>query len=350
MTTGVINPIQWSPDSRHFLVPHRGEFGDGRRVGLFANDGSLIRSYAGFAEVVWLDSERLVLSKGLYDERNNRLRTPSGHERSASFLASLSSPDIEELEADLGFAKSNGHGALAVGCLDCSSDPHRTRVWSDDGSLSKAFTGYPLRWSMDGTRLLLEHPVDPVPYTRRWPEIRAWPGMRRVWADRSSGGILLDPNWQRFAQYDEGRGPQDDGVTVEITQFATGEQVTFTAEASGLAAWDAGGRLVIVDYDSKDAFVYAGDGALLDIWEDVGDDVTASLNGSTLAFWYSNTFEDQVESRTITLARGGHLIELIAPAPFDTGFGATHISPDGRHVAILVFEGQHPRLLLTTVV
>lgn len=345
---GSIGQINWSPDSSYVLIAKGQAAGPGvaQSVGVFDSDGILVQSLQGADEAVWLDNQHVIITRwqrrAAPDSQWEVVRAPSGWPVGDSFLVALESDDVQELDVDLAGAISNGHGALAIsGCGACDPDRswHEQRVyqiWTLDGEPTKSLPGLPIAWSLEGDRLLIEHPLGDGPNRDSWPEIVSWPTLERVYADRDvRAELLLDPSWSRAAYGEDIRDK-----TVTVVDLATRDAATFATEHPSLGAWDAAGRLIMDDYSTASAAAYKVDGTVVAQWPGVGNTVTSSADGSTIAFYYF----DQLEGpNVITILTGDAVRGLKAPGPISLGPGPV-LSRDGS--ALIVEVLGEPTLLL----
>lgn len=341
------NPfLAWSADGQHILVvrtsvndPASSQF-----VDVFDRDGNLIQTFQGYDDAVWLDSERIALS--VYKRASGQIVSQErvGIPEASSFVARLGSNDVEAVDANLAYARSNGHGALAImTCWICRRGVGWYRevayqIWTWEGGLTAKQRGAPYAWSRSGDRLLVEHPLESGPTRDSWWEIVTWPGLDRY----ARGGGVFDADFTRSARwYGDGEGVPG---RIEVTKLLTGRQESFeNPYESGNAAWDADGRLVLTDYESGEATAHALDGSVLDRWDRVGNYVSTSADHSTLVFWYWDQLD---EPQVLSVLKDTELTSVTTPAPFFVGFDAVHVSPDGSAMVIVCYLAGQERALL----
>lgn len=334
--------LAWSPDGQHILIVRRSVNApaSSQFVDVFDRDGTLVQTFAGYDDAVWLDSDRVVLS--IY-ERNGAsgeiVLQKIGVPEATSFVARLGSDGVEAVDANLADARPNGQGALAVEtCWICRQGVGWYReaayqIWTMEGGLTAKQQGLPYQWSKSGDRLLVEHPLQSGP-TRdsRW-EIVSWPGLDRY----AQGDGVLDADFERSARWRWSGAGQP--TRVEVADLATGQHQSFEDPyEGGNAAWDSSGRLVLTDYETGNASAHALDGSVLERWDRVGNYISSSADHSTLVFWYW----DQVDGpQFLSVLREGGLSRVATPVQFSVGFDAVHVSPDGTAMVIVSVIGSN---------
>ena len=328
---GASASMSWSPNGEHLAVaagPASGAAAS-QMVQIFTGDGALVMRLQGADELLWLDDSRFVVSTW------NRRPTPggndweiavdrSGHIPASSVLITLTGDDEMPLDVDLGGGLSNGQGAVAIKvCPDCDADDPQFSVWTPSGSLSSPRSGSARRWSGDGTKLWLEHPTEEGPAARRWPEIVTWPDLETYYSDEEGGGLVPDVGWTKHAYVGDGE--------VVIVDLESGAETRFPAEAYGLVVWDFMGRVLVDDYDSASVYVYDVQGNLVESWPQVGNWLTASVDGTTVVSWY---FDQRSGPNPLSVWRMGVLSELILPGRMVSR--SPLLSADGSRLAVIV--------------
>jgi hypothetical protein len=302
-------------------------------VDLYRADGGPLKSITGADEAVWLDSERLIVTTWLRRQVGQAWEVVygvGGQPVSESHIAFVSSDNVEAVEDELAGAISNGRGILAAPrCGQC--DPNESRhsqrsfvLWTESEGATQEFPGEETAFSLSGDELLVLHPLGDGPNRRSWPEILEVPGLHSVYsAPDLREPVVLDPTWSYAAHWS--------GQSVHIVDLSTNADDSFATDHIGPGAWDASGRLVKVDYDSASAGAYTRQGVLEMTFDDVGNSITSSADGSALALW----FFDQVEgTNTIGLVRGNSVAYVSVPGQLVTLPGPL-LSPTGSAIAIV---------------
>lgn len=323
--------MSWSPNGEHLAVAAgpASSAAERQTAQIFTGDGTLVMSLQGPDELLWLDDSRLIVSSWI------RRPTPggnawelvvdtSGHIRSSSVLVPLAGDDQIPLDVDLGGGLSNGQGAVAIdACPECDSDHPQFAVWTPSGPLSPPRSGRATRWSADGRKLLLEHPIEGGPAAKRWPEIVTWPDLDNYFADQNGGRLAPDVGWTKHAYVDDGE--------LVIVELNSGKETRFPAEASGLVVWDFMGRVLVDDYDSSSVFAYDVGGNLVESWPHVGNWIAASVDGMTVVSWF---FDQITGPNPLAVWRMGVLSDLTLPGRMVSR--SPLLSDDGERLAIVV--------------
>lgn len=310
----------WSPDGRWLIIWDDVVNGAPQDHHLRLDDaqGNLVRTLDG-DRAIWLDAGSFVLVR-------------SG----ASFLGTVDSDALTPISGT--FPKgvvSNGHGALAYasGAPDAAE---QYVVWTRDGT-SDPRPGRPLAWSRDGSRLAVWHRVDTVVQTREpsgWLEVVGWPDLRPIAAvrDQAVGAIPapFDPSG-RYLPFFAGR--------LYVLDLTTGSvRAVGPAGASNQFAWDRASNLVIADGNGS-VTIYDVGGASLGVETNVGDSVTASADGSTVALYFSQGRQQLV------LLGDGEPRSITAPGPVQP---EPRLSPDGSKLVVVCAVGSGVEVLLLT--
>ena len=278
--------LAWSPDGAHILIARRKtNFGaSDQYIDIYDASGALIQSFEGFDEGVWLDDQRIVLTTWQRGPQYNIEYPNLGSPNAASFLGAVGSHDPSPLNVNLAYARSNGHGVLAVDrCLICAKGVGFYRdagyaVWTPDGGLTKPKPGLLEAWSQEGDRALIDHLLASGPASPRWYEVVTWPSFVRV----ARGGGTLNADFTWSARW-KSSGDTTDG---QLINLATSAETAFTfASSGGEGAWNAAGQLVLADYVTGDATVIAPDGTVAGHWPQLGPRISPSTDHSVLAFY-----------------------------------------------------------------
>ncbi len=306
---------------------------------VYSRDGSVLTTIGGADEAVWLDAAHFIVSSwhrrpGPVDAGSEVVIGPGGHPEATSFLVPVDGLEAEELEVGLAGAVSNGTGVLAITtCRACQGANAMFRAWTLEAGLSDQQPGDPTSWSISGDRLLLEHPLGEGPTSDRWMEIVTWPEFQHYYGSRAdTNAFVLDPNWQKRATWA--------GDVANIIVLPSGETVsTFTAPLTGTAVWDASDRLLIAEYSTASAVAYNMSGDRVAAWDDIGQQVMTSPDGSTMAWWH---FDDG-SRHDLNLIRGDEFQRVELPGPLDQ----LRLSPDGLSIVAVVFVGDMFSVLLS---
>ena len=320
-------------------APPRDQF-----VDLLDAEGILVRTFVGYDESFWLDESRIILTTYERGGQGEIEYDYLGFPTAISSIATIGQQPAE-IGTSLAGGESNLHGAVAVAdCVLCEYEEDNWhgevgyRIWTDDGQLTDVRPGDATAWSLDGDRLLVEHPLEDGPTRRSTWEILTWPGFDRY----ARGDGVLDADFTRAARWHSSgeSGP----TTVTVVDLVNGRKQIFEDPyLGGDATWDSEGRLVLTDYDTGNATAHALDGAVLDRWDRVGNYVSTSADHSTLVFWYWDQLD---EPQVLSVLKDTELTSVTTPAPFFVGFDAVHVSPDGSAMVIVCYLAGQERALL----
>lgn len=317
---------------------------DAQRIELFTAEGVLVKSINGADEAVWLDSERLIVSTWLRRQVGAAWEVvygTNGEPLSESYLTFVAADQVHVIEDELAGAISNGRGFLAAPrCGGCDpGEPWHTQrsfvVWREAEGAAQELPGEEIAWSSAGDQLLVAHPLGDGPNRKSWPEIIAVPELRSVYrAPDLQEPVVLDPTWTRAAHWRDNN--------VNVIDLRTSESRSFETNHVGPGAWDASGRLVMVDYNSASAAAYTQDGAIEETFDNVGNSMTSSADGSTLALWYF----DQIDgTNPLALIRDDSVTRVALPGPIVTMPGP-QLSPSGTAVAVTVLSDPRMRMFV----
>jgi hypothetical protein len=333
--------VQWAPDGRHFTIPrrHPGSAAEAQAVELFSQDGSVLTTISSADEAVWLDATSFVASTwhrrtGPLDSGSEVVIGPGGHPESTSYVVSADGLAVEELDVSLAGAVSNGAGVLATTtCRLCDGVGTVFRSWSVGSGLSQESSGVPISWSAAGDQLLVEHPLGEGPSKDRWMEILSWPGLDHFYGSREqTDALILDPDWQRRASW------ADDVVDIDMLSSG-GTVATFEAPLTGEVVWDSADRLIIGDYSKASVQAYDLTGEIVASWDDIGQQVILSPDGSLMAWWH---FDDG-SRYDLTLIGDDTVERHDLPGPIDQ----LAFSPDGQTLLAVAFFDELLQVLLS---
>jgi hypothetical protein len=299
----------WSPDGRWLLAWDVVTNGSEAHLGLFDASGQLVRSLPP-RSAAWLDDGSFLLfGAGAVQEG-----TVDG-----SDLVTVSGLPVPTGTVPL----SNGHGAVAInsGTRD-ASETYRT--WTA-ARLGNATPGEAETWSPDGGELAVWHFATPGEGTggqpTGWLEVLGWPGLQRLATVRGQAvdwsEVTFDGSGRFVAFSGPGEGP------IGILDVRSDKTVSLGAARSGPFAW-FGDELLVASAD-RTVSAFGADGALLDQYAGLGDEVVGAPDGSSAAAWNSDggttaslfrdTSIDQVSLPdqlwgTLELSAGGGLVDV----------------------------------------
>jgi hypothetical protein len=136
-----MNSFHWSPDGKHVIYAGQGWELLDESGGVLAESSTAYPNMGDTYSATWLDSNRYALYH--YD---------AGDAGGSLTICGLDGSAIDLPGNYDGGMIGNGRGALAL--PSGSYTAPNFAIWSD-GSLSKTMPGYPLRWSPDGSELLI---------------------------------------------------------------------------------------------------------------------------------------------------------------------------------------------------
>ncbi len=137
-----MNSFHWSPDGKHLIYAGQGWELLDESGGVLAESSTAYPNMGDTYSATWLDSNRYALYH--YD---------AGDAGGSLTICGLDGSAVDLPGTYEGGMIGNGRGALALPLSSSYATP-KFAVWAD-GSLSKTMPGSPLRWSPDGTELLI---------------------------------------------------------------------------------------------------------------------------------------------------------------------------------------------------
>jgi hypothetical protein len=313
---------EWSPDGRWLLVWDQVTNGTpaDRHVSLDDAQGNVIRAFDG-ENPVWLDAHSFVITRD-----------------GKSYLGIVDAATLTPISPTLtDHVYSNGRGALAYETRNAFGAAARFVVWRPAGA-SAPHPGVPVAWSRDGTKLAVWHWTSGTgPESSGWLEVLSWPGLRQLAAihDHPSGpflhGTLFDPSG-RYVAFLCGKVCVLDLATRQTT-------VAVPTVPSDLIAWNEAGQLVIPSIADGSVSIYDVRGVRQGIVNDVGDSVSGSADGTTVAAWFNS------DQRPIVLLGPSGQRSIALPGPVQAD---PQLSPDGSGlVVVCAANGVYEALLLT---
>jgi hypothetical protein len=261
--------------------------------------------------------------------------------RSSVTSADLIQTDIPLDEEDnLSFAQGlpNGRGAIAYTTGDendesCGSyDCPRFRVWSD-GATSDAIKGWPVAWSLDGTRLTVVRPLPQAGavhgdahvaaagtyYDYGWLEVLTYPKLQPVYSNRDVHVADIDMEFSPSGRYLLVESTHDEVLDLQTQKLTQ-------APADWPIYWYGDDELITSE--GRDLVAYALDGSVVQRWDDMGDGPLAASADGTLVV----TTDHDSAPTAVNIVRDGqaasfplpslpHLsgVDRVFPTPADNG-------------------------------
>ncbi|HYI21186.1 MAG TPA: hypothetical protein VEX62_00990 [Candidatus Limnocylindrales bacterium] len=311
---------------------------------VFSAAGQLIQTITDFDEGLWLDSERLVLTR--YGDEGeyvyNEMRQPEG---ATSYLAQLGSDHVEALGENLAASRSSGAGALAVPtCWICRPNVgfYREvafRTWTVEDGFSEALRGHAIRWSRGGDRVLVEHPLQSGPARDSWWETLSYPDMTRF----ARGGGLLNADLTRTVRISSA-----ESSVARVTDLVSRETLDLPVPFDDFhVQWDASGSLLVNDRIGSAALM-GMDGQLRGQWANVGHitPFSSSDDETTHVLWFDETVESTGD---LAIVRHGALSRVHIPGQLYNGAGSVAPAPDGSVLAVMAYVDQRAAVLLVAL-
>jgi len=338
----VANPtLAWSPNGRHILIARHQTNGPPQNqfVDVFDLNGDLVQTFQGYDEAVWLDDQQLVLTTWVRGPGGSISYGKNGQPPASSLIVTLGGQPVP-IEQNLADGVSSGHGAIAF------RTQKGTAVWTPDGHVTKSLSGYPARWSRDGTRLLIEHPIGDRP-GNEWPEIVDWPGLDDIAAHEAiqysvgGGDINMDLTMSATWRWGAGDRSLKDATFIDL---ASGKETRFDLSGPlGRTAWGQD-ELMATTYPGSDATAYAVDGSIAGHWPNVGSEVYSSADGSTFVF-----LDDEGPSpEEFNLLRNSTVEPMTSPSQLVSGAYGFKLSPDGSRLVIVCISGRNSQAAYLT--
>jgi hypothetical protein len=302
----------WSPDSRMVLIGSAG----GADVTVVDESGTTLASYAASAGV-WIDNARLMIDAG---GSGIEATITSGHLTPAGRIGS--------------HMLSDGLGDVAV----TDQTGPQFSVWRD-GTWSDPLAGFPVAWSVDGTKLALLHLVGfdvAGPGTNGYLEIIEWPSKRVLWQDESQQ-YITGSTYVRFDP--SGRYVGMLSYHYRVIDLVTGSIVDVaTKNFRDNFGWDSNSHIIIGDSKANTISAYDVDGSLVRTWRGRGDTAISTPTGSSQLFF--TTEYDQPPPMTIV--RGSQTDTFSVDG---TSGVLPVLAPDGHAVVLGTYRDNKPLLV-----
>jgi len=346
-----VMPI-WAPDSQHLLLlitpvnPIGATANPPEEVHLLDRAGSVLASFIGMVEPVWLDADTFVGYDADFDQGSGFGPVPG---------KIVNVTDVVPLSVMLRCCQpiSNGHGAVAVTrFLPEINDVLRPRFMiTEDGAESQERDGWPLVWSAQGDRLIVLHPEEPTRGNEGWLEVVSWPDDQSIFQDDSSrtiGGAAFDPTGAYVAyRYSFSDDSGQSHSEVDIVNLETAQIVRIPVLGnSTFYAWDSTGQLLVASSGDRSIAAYNPDGTLVATRQVTRPVILiGSSNGQTLLSYEVSNSDSPMNLRLLDGPDEAN------PVGVPQGeIRAIYLSPDGDQMLLTVASdtGETAYLAATT--
>ncbi len=328
-----MNSFHWSPDGKHVIYAGQGWELLDESGGVLAESSTAYPNVGDTYSATWLDSNRYALYH--YD---------AGDAGGSLTICGLDGSAVDLAGTYGGGIIGNGRGALALPLSSSNATP-KFAVWAD-GSLSKTMPGYPLRWSPDGTELLIATSSAQDPGSMAdgawWQTVAvvSYPSLQQV---ARFDGIQIVSNFDKGQSLNTFVSFSPDGRSIASTwtrrqnaqsiggaailDVATG-QTTFVPDNLGPICWLPDSHLLVASWAGNSP-------GPLQEWD--GNSLTPSdLPPTTLSVSPTGALAVDVSANGQSIVRfvvgGRTIVEVNVNV---VGLGEIDWSPDGSHLVLI---------------
>lgn len=293
-------------------------------------EGEVVATYEGADSAFWIDSERLLLVDAFGDPV---VGAPTPRRGGALYVVAVGSIDFQLIGYDEGDPLPSGTGLVAF-----RSDAGTFRVWSNAGWTTDK-PGYPIAWSPANSDLaVLNLRQSQGVGLEGFVDVLDWPSLEVFTSDTEN---VTSPNFAHFDPAGEHLGFMSYG-SIHILDFDSGHtSVVGPNDAWAWFGWDSQGRAVIGN-ERNFIGAYMLDGTEVRHWEEMGDSVVTTSDGSAMVFYNTDYGGDRPPMTLLSENRDPHRFDV-------SGTADRHpqLAPDGHAFLLFAYLDNHQVVLLS---